>query len=71
MHEYLSDILRVPATNIVVRKPNEPTEEYQTQMDVAKKSEYRNKLQDIEYYLQQLDENYKFNTLGEEVEDES
>tara|TARA_B100000424_G_scaffold122624_1_gene92875 strand:+ start:3881 stop:4174 length:294 start_codon:yes stop_codon:yes gene_type:complete len=28
-------------------------------------------LQDIEYYLQQLDENYKFNTLGEEVEDES
>jgi hypothetical protein len=33
----------------VVRKPNEPTEEYQTQMDVAKKSEYRNKLHDIEY----------------------
>ena len=28
-------------------------------------------LQDIEYYLQQLDETYKFNTLGEEVEDES
>ena len=49
MKEYLSDIMRIPATHIVVRKPNEPTEEYQTQMDVAKKSEYRNKLHDIEY----------------------
>ena len=27
-------------------------------------------LQDIEYYLQQVDENYRFNTLGEDVEDE-
>ena len=27
-------------------------------------------LQDIEYYLQQLDESYRFNTLGEGVEDE-
>ena len=49
MKEYLSDIMRIPATHIVVRKPNEPSEEYQTQMDVAKKSEYRNKLHDIEY----------------------
>ena len=49
MKEYLSDIMRIPATHIVVRKPNEPSEEYQDQMDVAKKSEYRNKLHDIEY----------------------
>ena len=49
MHEYLSDILRVPATHLVVRKPGEPTEQYQTDMDMAKKSEYRTKLQDIEY----------------------
>ena len=49
MKEYLSDIMRIPATHIVVRKPNEPTEEYQMQMDVAKKSEYANKLHDIEY----------------------
>ena len=49
MHEYLSDILRVPATHIVVRKPGEPTEQYQTDMDMAKKSDYRTKLQDIEY----------------------
>ena len=49
MKEYLSDILRIPHTHIVVRKPNEPTEEYQDQMEVAKKSEYANKLHDIEY----------------------
>jgi len=49
MHEYLSDILRIPMTHIVVRKPGEPTEEYQNDMEVAKKSEYANKLHDIEY----------------------
>ena len=49
MQEYLSDILRVPATHIVVRKPGEPTEQYQDEMQVAKKSEYANKLHDIEY----------------------
>ena len=48
MQEYLSDILRIPATHIVVRKPGEPTEEYQNDMQVAKKSEYATKLQDIE-----------------------
>ncbi len=49
MKEYLSDMLRVPATHIVVRKPGEPTEQYQDDMQVAKKSEYANKLHDIEY----------------------
>jgi len=49
MKEYLSDMLRVPATHMVVRKPGEPTEQYQDDMQVAKKSEYANKLQDIEY----------------------
>ena len=48
MHEYLSDILRIPATHLVIRKPGEPTEEYQEQMQVAKNSEYQNKLLDIE-----------------------
>ena len=47
MQEYLSDLLRVPATHIVVRKPGEPTEQYQADMQI--KSEYRNKLHDIEY----------------------
>ena len=44
MHEYLSDLLRIPMTHMVVRKPGEPTEEYQDDMQVAKKSEYANKL---------------------------
>ena len=35
MHEYLSDILRIPATHIVVRKPGEPTEQYQAEKDDA------------------------------------
>lgn len=33
--------------------------------------DFINQLQDLEYYLQQLDENYRFNTLGEDTEDES
>ena len=49
MHEYLSDLLRIPMTHIVVKKPGEPSEEYQDEMQVAKKSEYANKLHDIEY----------------------
>ena len=49
MKEYLSDYMGVSANKIVVRKPGEPTEEYQDNMQVAKKSEYANKLQDIEY----------------------
>ena len=49
MKEYLSDILRIPATHMVVKKPGEPTEQYQDDMQVAKKSEYANKLMDIEY----------------------
>jgi len=48
MKEYLSDILRIPATHMVVRKPGEPTEQYQDDMQVAKKSEYQNKLLDLE-----------------------
>ena len=48
MHEYLSDILRIPATHIVVKKPGEPSEEYQDEMQVAKNSEYATKLLDIE-----------------------
>ena len=53
MHEYLSDILRIPATHIVVRKPGEPTEEYQDEMQVAKKSEFANKLDSVETKFQE------------------
>jgi hypothetical protein len=48
MHEYLSDLLRIPMTHMVVRKPSEPTEEYQADMQIGQKSEYANKLMDIE-----------------------
>jgi len=53
MHEYLSDILRIPATHMVVRKPGEPTEEYQDDMQVAKKSEFANKLDSVETKFQE------------------
>jgi len=48
MKEYLSDYMNINASMIVVRKPGEPTEEYQDNMQVAQKSEYANKLQDVE-----------------------
>ena len=48
MKEYLGAYLNVPQTHIVVRKPGEPTEEYQDTIANAGKSEYVNKLMDIE-----------------------
>jgi len=59
MKEYLSDILRVPATHIVVRKPGEPTEEYQDAMQVAKKSDFANKVADVEQKFQDNAPNQK------------
>ena len=53
MHEYLSDLLRIPMTHMVVRKPGEPTEEYQDDMQVAKKSELANKIADVETKFQE------------------
>ena len=49
MQEYLADYMKISPAMVVVRKPGEPTEEYQEQMAIAGKSEYKNKLQDIEY----------------------
>ena len=48
LKEYLADYMNVNASMIVVRKPGEPTEEYQDAMATAGKSEYANKLMDIE-----------------------
>jgi len=48
MKEYLADYMNISPAMIVVRKPNEPSEEYQEQMEVAKTSEYKNKLLDLE-----------------------
>ena len=43
MAEYIADFMDVNPARVVVRKPGEPTEEYQEQMAVAGKSEYKNK----------------------------
>ena len=59
MKEYLSDILRVPATHIVVRKPGEPTEEYQDAMQIGKKSDFANKVADVEQKFQDNAPNQK------------
>ena len=48
LREYLADYMNINVSMIVVRKPGEPTEEYQDEMANAGKSEYANKLMDIE-----------------------
>ena len=49
LKEYLADYMNMNSSLIVVRKPGEPTEEYQADMQIGQKSEYANKLYDIEY----------------------
>ena len=49
LQEYIADYMRISPACVVVRKPGEPTEEYQETIANATKSEYKNKLQDIEY----------------------
>ena len=49
LQEYIADYMRISPACVVVRKPGEPTEEYQETIANATKSEYVNKLKDIEY----------------------
>ena len=49
MHSHISDNMRLQPNRLVVRKPNEPTEQYQADMAVKTKSEFRSVLQDVEY----------------------
>ena len=49
LREYIADYMRISPACVVVRKPGEPSEEYQETIANAGKSEYKNKLQDIEY----------------------
>ena len=49
MEEYIADYMDVNPAMVVVRKPGEPSEQYQDEMAVAGKSEYKNKLYDLEY----------------------
>ena len=46
--EYLADYMNINASMIVVRKPGEPTEEYQDQIADAGKSDFANKLASVE-----------------------
>ena len=50
MKEYIADYMRISPAHVVVRKPNEPTEEYQEDMlDKKDESEFKSVLQDVEY----------------------
>ena len=51
MHSYISNIMRLQPNQLVVRKPGEPSEEYQEEIKAKaeKKSEFRSMLQDVEY----------------------
>ena len=48
LKEYLADYMNVNASLIVVRKPGEPTEEYQQEIADAGKSDFANKLASVE-----------------------
>jgi len=48
LKEYLADYMNINASMIVVRKPGEPTEEYQDQIVGAGKSDFANKLASVE-----------------------
>ena len=50
MQQYIADYMGLAKNQVVVRKPNEPTEEYQDNMAKEKdENEFRSVLQDIEY----------------------
>ena len=49
LKEYIADYMKISPACVVVRIPGEPTEEYQETIANAGKSEYKNKLHDIEY----------------------
>ena len=49
LKEYIADYMKISPACVVVRIPGEPTEEYQETIANATKSEYKNKLHDIEY----------------------
>jgi phosphoketolase len=51
MHSYISNIMRLQPNQLVVRKPGEPSEEYQEEIKAKaeQKSEFRSVLQDVEY----------------------
>ena len=59
LREYLADYMNVNVSMIVVRKPGEPTEEYQDEIQNAVKSDFANKLADVEMKFQDNAPNQK------------
>jgi len=49
MHSYIADSMRLQFPMIVVRRPREPTEQYQEEMKTKETSEFKSMLQDVEY----------------------
>ena len=49
MKALIADSMRLHANQVVVRTPNEPTEQYQADMNVKVTSEFKSVLQDVEY----------------------
>ena len=50
MHSYIADSMRLQFPMIVVRRPGEPTEQYQEEMKTKVTSEFKSVLQDVEIY---------------------
>ena len=49
MHSYIADFMRLQPNQLVVRKPGEPSEQYQEEMKTKETSEFKSVLQDVEY----------------------
>jgi hypothetical protein len=49
MHSYIADSMRLQFPMIVVRRPGEPSEQYQEEMKTKETSEFKSVLQDVEY----------------------
>jgi hypothetical protein len=49
MAEYIANYMGLAKNQVVVRKPGEPTEQYQADMNVVKEKNFKSVLQDVEY----------------------
>jgi hypothetical protein len=47
--EYVANYMGLAKNQVVVRKPGEPTEQYQADMNVVKEKDFKSVLQDVEY----------------------
>jgi hypothetical protein len=49
MSEYIANYMGLAKNQVVVRRPGEPTEQYQADMNIKKESDFKSVLQDVEY----------------------